>query len=237
MIETMLSVQGIRASYGSQAVLHDVSLHVERSERLLLIGANGCGKTTLLKVIAGALRPEAGTVRLEGRDITRLPEDERMREGMGFLLQARNIFPSLSVEENMLLAFWNGNDKFEERRDCLLKAFPMIQNKLNRRAGLLSGGERQALAIAMTLMRPVDVLLLDEPTAGLAPKAAAVILDAIRVVQASVGFTTIMVEHNLRAVHRWVSRFVAMKHGKIVGEESDVSKLLDHQTMQRYYFG
>jgi len=115
--------------------------------------------------------------------------------------------------------------------------FSILQDNLGQRAGLLSGGERQALAVWMVMMRPVKLLLLDEPTAGLAPKAAKGILRAIHQAQETLGFTSIIVEHNLRLVSPWVSRVLVMKQGQIVGEESDPTRLLDHEKLQEYYFG
>lgn len=204
---------------------------------MALIGPNGCGKTTLLKVIAGALRPSSGRIILKGDDVSRIAGHERIRKGMGYQMQTRNTFASLTVEENLHLSYWHGNGEFAARRDWLLTIFPLLRERLSRRAGLLSGGERQALAIGMVLMRPVDLLLLDEPTAGLAPKAAAMILEALHRAQAETQFTSIMVEHNLRLIQPWVSRILVMKQGIVVADRDDPMVLLDPEQLQRFYFG
>lgn len=232
----ILKAEHIQAGYGSRRVIHNLSFAMQKGDRLLLVGPNGCGKTTLLKVLAGALLQDSGKIFLHNTDITALPIHRRMTQGLGYLMQTRNIFPSLTVDENLHLSFWHGDGRYGIRRDWILDVFPMLRDKLARRAGLLSGGERQALAVGMVLMRPVDLLLLDEPTAGLSPKAAASILEAIHCAQQAVGFTSILVEHNLRLVHPWVSRVMVMSEGRIVVEEDDPAALLEHDKLQRYYF-
>jgi branched-chain amino acid transport system ATP-binding protein len=233
----MLEARNITAGYGNRRVLHDVSLSAEDGERLLLIGPNGSGKSTLLKTLAGILHPEIGMVTLKGKDITKYPTDARIRMGMGYLKQTRNIFPSLSVEENLNLSNYRQCDDVNVRMDWVLEIFPFLKDKLGRRAGLLSGGERQALAIGMILMRKSDILLIDEPTAGLAPKAAGMILEAIHRARESEGFSYIIVEHNLKAVCQWVSRVLILNEGRVTGEEKEVSRLLDRGTLEKYYFG
>ena len=233
---TILKLSGIYAGYRDRPVLHDVSLAVAQNERAALIGPNGCGKTTLLKVIAGALRPTGGQVTFHNADIVHIPGHQRIRMGMGYLMQTRNIFPSLSVEENLHLSFWHGDGAFAARRDWVLGIFPMLRDRLQRRAGFLSGGERQALAIGMVLIRPVELLLLDEPTAGLSPKAAVEILEALHRAQAEERFSCIIVEHNLRLIQPWVTRVLVMQQGRVVADCNDPGILLDQEQLQRFYF-
>jgi ABC-type branched-subunit amino acid transport system ATPase component len=232
----VLLTECIDAGYQGRTVLHGVSLDVAADERVVLIGPNGCGKTTLLKVLAGTLQPASGRVVFKGEDISHTAGHQRICKGLGYLMQSRNIFPSLTTDENLHLSFWHGNGEYAVRRDWVLTVFPMIKEMLTQRAGLLSGGERQALAIAMVLMRPVDLLLLDEPTAGLSPKAAGMILEAVQTAQKEAQFTSIMVEHNLRQVRPWVTRVLGMKEGSI--EVDGDSSLLDNpEQLQRIYFG
>jgi len=235
-MEPILATEHIDGGYQGRKVLHDVTLRVNAGEHLLLIGPNGCGKTTLLKVLAGVLKSDAGRVLFLGQDISSVPAHRRMRHGMGYLMQTGNIFPSLTVNENLHLSYWHGDGDFRAHRDRLLTVFPMLKDRLARRAGLLSGGERQALAVCMVMIRPAELLLLDEPTAGLAPKAAEEMLRAIREAQMTLKFASVMVEHNLRLVHTWVSRVIAMKQGRVAGEETDPSVLLNHDQLQKYYF-
>jgi len=233
---TLLEATEITAGYGMRAVLHDVTLQLERGERLLLIGPNGSGKSTLLKTLAGVLHVETGNVFFRGEAINRQPTDQRMRMGMGYLRQTCNIFPSLNVEENLDIS---GNDhpcKTGNRLKRILRVFPDLTKKLKDRAGTLSGGQRQTLAIAMVLMRPVDLLLIDEPTAGLSPKAAAALLESIHSACEMDGFSYIMVEHNLTAIQPWISRVAAMKQGRITADVQDTSVLLDHEWLAGHYF-
>ena len=234
---TILSVDSISAGYRDRPVLHGVGFDAGPTERIVLIGPNGCGKPTLLRTIVGVLRPTAGSIRFKNESVSHMACDARTRLGMGYLMQTRNVFASLSVEESLHLSFWHGNGEFAARRDWVLSVFPMLRERMKYRAGLLSGGERQALAIAMVLMRPVDLLLLDEPTAGLSPKAGEIILEALHTAQREAGFASIMVEHNLRLVQPWVTRVLVMNQGRIVADRDDPSSLLDAELLQRFYFG
>jgi len=233
----IISASSLSAGYKERPVLHDISFSINKGEKVVLIGPNGCGKTTLLKVITGTIRSQSGDVIFQGEKLLHTATHIRILRGIGYLMQTNNIFPSLTVEENLHLSFWYGNGKFAERREWILHIFPMLKDYLKRRAGLLSGGERQALAIGMVLMRPVELLLLDEPTAGLSPKAAATILEALHTAQQESTFTSIMVEHNLRIVQPWSSRVLVMNQGRIVEDSHDPDILLDAQKLQRFYFG
>ena len=216
MKELILKTEGINAGYGKRQVLWDVNLKVRKGEKLLLIGPNGSGKSTLLKVITGIVKPYSGEVFFKGERITHLPTSKRINLGISYLPQTRNIFPSLTVEENLALScFYCENGTFQERKKWVLEIFPFLKEKLDQRAGLLSGGQRQSLAVGMALMRRAEILIVDEPTAGLSPKAAKQILEGIENAHSQEKFTILMVEHNLRYLCYWVDRAIIMKQGVI----------------------
>lgn len=235
-MKALLIANSIYAGYKNRAVIHGIDLDVGSSERILLAGPNGSGKSTLLKAIMGVIPLARGGLKLNGMDIERYPTDWRIRNGLGYLIQSRNIFPSLSVHENLQLANNQKEKDFDTRKQWVLEIFPFLEKSIDKRAGLLSGGERQALAVAMVLMRKSDVLLIDEPIAGLAPKAAMGILDAINCAQNIDGFALVIVEHDLKNVAPWVSRAIFINQGRIVFEEQEPRRLLEHNHLERYFF-
>ena len=232
----IFSLDKINAGYGRRQVLYEISLRAKKGENILIVGPNGCGKTTLLNVAVGILKPYDGRVFFAGKNVLKLPTHLRMKLGIGFLKQTENIFPSLTVLDNIQLGFWGKNGFLKSRLDWLLSSFPMIKDKLNSRAGSLSGGERQALAICMILIKPVAFLILDEPTAGLSPKAAASVLTSLKKVQESENLTTLMVEHNLHLVKDWVNRLIIMKKGRLVAVEKNPGSVLNGDKLHRVYF-
>ena len=236
-IMQILLAENIDAGYKDQTVLHHVSIAITSGERTVMIGPNGCGKSTLLKVLAGTLSPTTGKILFKGKDVSHTVGHQRICKGMGYLMQNKNVFPSLTVEENLHLSFWHGKGEYVARRDWMMTIFPMLKERLTRRAGLLSGGERQALSIAMVLMRPVDILLLDEPTAGLSPKAAGIIIESVKHAQEEAQFSSLMVEHNIRLIQPWASRVFVMSQGRIVIDQQDTSILLDPDQLEKIYFG
>ncbi len=237
-MENILKAININAGYGTRQVLWNVNLSVKKGEKILLIGPNGSGKSTLLKVITGIVKPYSGQVIFKGEDITHLPTSLRISRGISYLPQTRNIFPSLTVNENFHIAcYYCENGYFLKRRDWVLDIFPFLKERLNMRAGLLSGGQRQALAVGMALMREAELLIIDEPTAGLSPKAAREILRGIDRAQFELKFTIIMVEHNLKLLPKWFTRSIIMREGRIYSEETDITKLLDSKILDKVYFG
>ena len=232
----LLETTQITAGYGKRIVLQDVTLQLERGERLLLIGPNGSGKSTLLKTLSGVIHPVSGAISFAERPLSHQSTDKRMQMGMGYLRQSRNIFPSLSVAENLDIADYHSSGRNNDRRERVLGIFPDLKKKLYDRAGTLSGGQRQSLAIAMVMMRPVDLMLFDEPTAGLSPKAASELLEAIHIACDAEKVSYIMVEHNLKTVQPWITRVVAMRQGRIVADEKDTKVLLNHNWLAGHYF-
>ena len=237
--KAVIEAKEIHAGYGKRKVLFDVSFKIPDGTTTLLIGPNGSGKSTLIKVITGILKPEKGKVFYKGKDITDYPIEKRIHMGIGYLRQARNIFTMLTVRENLELAgYGTKKEDLSERIEKVLSYFPFLENKLNIRAGLLSGGERQALAIGMVLMCKKEVLLLDEPTAGLAPSAAKQILESIEKIKSDENVTILMVEHNLKLVASWADRVIALREGRVVGEEEELEEFLkNHTKLEQLFFG
>jgi len=236
-MERLIEVNGISAGYGNRQVLWNVNLFVSEGERVLLMGPNGSGKSTLLKVIVGVVKPYSGRVIFDGVDITKISTSKRINMGINYLPQTRNIFPGLTVEENFHLACFYCEDKyFLERLNWILGIFPFLKDRLSSRAGLLSGGQRQALGLGMALMKKAKLLIVDEPTAGLSPKAASDILKGIEKAQDEEKFTILMVEHNLRYLSGWFNRALIMREGRVILEESDTSKFLNRKLLESIFF-
>lgn len=230
----LLRIADLRAGYRDTPVLEAVTLAVGHGESVALIGPNGCGKSTLVASIAGTLPGTSGIIHFRDRLLSGLPPERRVEAGIGYLKQAHNVFPSLSVKENLLLA--GDSAAAAERRTAeLLTCFPMLARKLMFRAGLLSGGERQALALAMILSRGCRLLLLDEPVAGLSQASARSLLAAVSHWQERVGFAVLMIEHRLRLIHPHVDRVIVMVRGAIAEDTKDVSLLLDRPRLERHY--
>lgn len=227
----LLEIDGLSADYGGTPVLDSLDLRVEAGERVALIGPNGCGKSTLLRSIVGQTVRATGGIRLKGEEIRGLATDQRMRGGIGYLRQERNVFSGLTIAENLELAGCaNGTDQQE-----VLASFPLLRGREAVRAGLLSGGERQALASAMILSRKVDLLLLDEPVSGLSAKNAAKVLEGIAERQRVQGFAMVVIEHRLRLLRPHVDRVVIMVRGQIVEDTNDPSILEDPERLGAHY--
>ena len=207
MTEAMLHLAGVQAYYGAIQALKGVDLHVAPGEIVTLIGANGAGKSTLMMTICGSPRARTGRIVFEGRDITRLPTHEIMRLGIAQSPEGRRVFGRMSVHENLLMgAQVSSMDSFPRLRDQVFALFPRLSERQSQRAGTLSGGEQQMLAIARALMSRPRLLLLDEPSLGLAPLVVRQIFGAIRDLNRDSGLTVLLVEQNayqaLRLAHR-----------------------------------
>lgn len=239
-MQSILEVQSIYVSYGKVEVLHNISLDLLSGEKVLLVGPNGAGKTTLLKSVIGLLGLTSGRINFLGRGLNGATIRERVEKGIGFLLQTGNVAPGLTVEENLALGGYNlNNDALRERKETLLDSLGFLRPKLKSRAGLLSGGERQALALSMVLMKNPKLLLLDEPSAGLAPKAAKEIINQVGIMQKSFGVETVcMVEHNLKFALEWATRVAILVEGRVVHvSDSPESYLEQPEELEKYFFG
>lgn len=193
----LLQVEGLVGGYGAaDEILKGITLSLAPRRMAAIVGPNGAGKSTLLKTVAGLIRPKAGTIRLEGQELTGLPPRAIAAKGVAFVPQEANIFPSLSVRENLEMGgYLEPRARVAARIEALFARFPVLAEKRRRPARTLSGGQRQILAMAMALMVEPRLLLLDEPSAGLSPKAAEALFDTIAAIHAE-GTAILMVEQN-----------------------------------------
>jgi len=233
----LLDIKNLSCGYGDRPVLDDVSLSVHEGEAVLLAGPNGCGKSTLLKAVIGALPLTDGTVSFAGELLAGKSVEERVRLGIGYLRQTDNIFPSQTVEENLALAGMSlPKTAYATTRTSMLELFDFLKPKLGQRAGSLSGGQRQALALAMVFLRPQRLFLLDEPTAGLSPKAAKDIMERVhRFAKDDNKRAILMVEHRLDLLS-WIDRAIFLSQGHVKSETSDSKQFLDSAWLSRNYF-
>jgi ABC-type branched-subunit amino acid transport system ATPase component len=228
----LLRVEDIRASYYKKEILHGVSLTVHEREIVSLIGPNGAGKSTLLKVIAGALHPLEGNIHFNGEEISHLPPHLRVKKGIGYFIQGGEVFPNLSVKENLELGGFDlPRDELRVRMKSVFELFPELSKMGTRRAGLLSGGQRQALALGIILMRRPKLLLLDEPSAGLAPNLVREMIGKVRNIREDLETSVLIVEQNVREALKICNRVYLLKNGLIAGEmdpkEGDVEGKLE----------
>jgi branched-chain amino acid transport system ATP-binding protein len=231
MTQPALSVQGLHAYYGESHVLQGVDLDVASGEAVSLIGRNGAGKTTTVHAIAGFLRPRDGRVRIHGADLTGAPAHRVARAGVAVVPQGRRIFGDLSVGENLAVAARPVANGWDEPR--VFEFFPILARRRAVRGDQLSGGEQQMLAIARALMRNPSVLLLDEPSEGLAPKLVEQVGEILTRVRAS-GLALLLVEQNLGLATRVGQRVVVMNKGTIVFAGTPAELAADRDVETRY---
>jgi neutral amino acid transport system ATP-binding protein len=234
-VSALLEVEDLHAGYGDHEILRGVALRVEPGEIVAIIGPNGAGKSTLLKTIAGLLVPVRGELRFRGRPIGGIAPDAIIGMGLCYVPQEANVFPSLSVEENLMIGGWAATSRRAERARGVGELFPVLGERRRQRAGSLSGGERQMLAIAMALLVEPALVLLDEPSAGLAPPLQRVIFDRIREINAR-GVAIVLVEQNARESLRLCRRGYVLVMGQ-TRAEGPGSTLLDDPEIRRLYLG
>jgi len=231
----MLEVDDLHVSYGRIRAVQGASLIVGAGEVVVLIGPNGAGKTTLLKTIVGILRPDRGHIRFRGVPIQGRPPEALVREGLVLVPEGRAILKHLTVRENLLLGAWSRGDRAAVGEDLerLLGRFLRLGERLSQPAGTLSGGEQQMLAIARALMARPRLLLLDEPSLGLAPLTTAAIFETVRALRED-GVTVLLVEQNANQALRLADRAYVLETGAIVLEGPD---LLEHERVREAYLG
>jgi branched-chain amino acid transport system ATP-binding protein len=236
----MLGVQNLRTSYGSLEVLRNISLHVNPGEIVVLIGANGAGKSTLLNTIAGLLRPREGKIVFLGRTIQSLPASEIVSRGISLVPEGRQLFAPLTVLENLTLGAYSlprreKKEAVPAKLEEIWKLFPILYERCKQPAGTLSGGEQQMLAVGRALMSRPKLLLLDEPSMGLAPIVARDIFLAIKRLR-DAGTTILLVEQNARAALSIANRGYVLEVGMIVAE-GKAGELLSSKEIVRAYLG
>ena len=233
--DAMLSVEKLNAGYGKFHILFDVSFQVPRGKILVIVGPNGSGKSTTLKAIFGIATIYSGRISLEGRDVTRLPPHAKAKIGMAYLPQTDNVFAELTVEENLRMAAYT-LDKAEAEKAIseVLEVFPILREKLDKKAKTLSGGQRQLLGMAMMLIRKPKLMMFDEPTAGLAPKAAKEVVDKIVWLRDELGKTIVLVEQNAKLGLEIGDLALLLVSGRVAfyGKASDL--LADKELGKRY---
>jgi branched-chain amino acid transport system ATP-binding protein len=233
----MLDVEKINTYYGQIHALRDVSITVEKGEIVTIIGANGAGKSTLLKATSGLLKPRSGSIRLEGEDLTLLRPHQIVMKGVIQVPEGRRIFGQLTVVENLDMGAFTclNKKKNQDNIERVFQMFPRLKERSKQVAGTLSGGEQQMLAMGRALMSNPQVLLLDEPSMGLAPVLVDSIFDTIRQLHAA-GTTILLVEQNARMALQVASRGYVLQSGAIMLSDS-ASKLADNEMVRKAYLG
>lgn len=232
----LLEIKDVEAGYGPFVVLHGVSLRVDRDEIVALVGPNGAGKTTTLKTIVGLTTLYRGRVVLDGRDVTREPPHARVGRGLALVPEGRGIFVPLTVLENLRLGAYSreARAKMDETLEMVFSVFPRLKERRNQIAGTLSGGESQMLAIGRALMSRPRVLLLDEPSQGLAPKIVEELFEVFRRLNSEWGVTMLLVEQHVKRSLELANRAYVMESGRIV-LEGESGELMRNEMLRKAY--
>ncbi|MGI6747939.1 MAG: ABC transporter ATP-binding protein [Anaerovoracaceae bacterium] len=233
----MLSIKNLNVKYNNIRVVHDVSLNIENGELIALIGANGAGKSTILKTLSGLIRPESGHIFFEGKEITKLPSHEIVEKGIIHVPEGRQIFAKMTIEENLKLGAYQQKDKnlIKEKMELAFDLFPILKQRIRQLAGTLSGGEQQMLAIGRALQGNPKLLLLDEPSMGLSPLMTQQVFDVLTKLKDS-GITMLLVEQNAYDALEISDRTYILETGRIIMEGKS-SKLIEDPKVKEAYLG
>lgn len=233
----MLEIQNVSAAYDMVQILFDSSFKVEEKEILSIIGPNGAGKTTLVKTIMGFLHPKTGTIKFKNENIEKLPTYEIVKRGLTMIPEGREVFPRMSVEDNLMLGAYTIKDKeqIKKNKENVFEIFPVLKKKEKALAQTLSGGEQQMLVICRSLMSNPQLLILDEPSLGLAPIIVEKVLDTIRTINDE-GVTVLLVEQNIRDSLNVADRAYVLEEGRIVLEGKS-RELLSNSHIKEVYLG
>jgi branched-chain amino acid transport system ATP-binding protein len=233
----VLRVRDLRVSYGRVPAVHGISLSLEAGQVLAVVGANGAGKSTVLRAIAGLNRPDAGTIELDGRRVEGLPAHQRVRLGLSLVPEGRHLFPRLTVQRNLELGAFTRRDGREVAASLerALETFPFLRDRRQQLAGTLSGGEQQMVAIARGMMSRPRLLLLDEPSWGIAPKLVARIFETIAEINRG-GVAILLVEQNVKRALSIAHRATVIQTGRVVAEGT-AAELLGSDLVRQAYLG
>ncbi|RLG63582.1 ABC transporter ATP-binding protein [archaeon] len=233
----LLEVRNINVYYGDMQALWDVSFDVDEGELVALVGSNGAGKTTTLRAISGILRPRSGTIKFKGIDLTEMKPHEIVESGVAHIPEGRQLFPKLTVLENLKAAAYTkrARERFNESLDFVFRLFPILRERSSQLAGTLSGGERQMLAIARGLMLNPELLMLDEPSLGLAPKLVQEIFKTVKELKDE-GLTILLVEQNVHQALALADRGYVLETGRIVLHGTG-KELLENPRIKTAYLG
>ncbi len=233
----MLEIENLSAAYGMVQILREITFKVEEKEIISIIGPNGAGKSTLVKTIMGFLHPKSGAIRFRGENIGKLPTYEIVKKGITMIPEGREIFPRMTVEENLLLGAYTIKDKakVKETKEIVYGIFPVLKKKEKALAQTLSGGEQQMLVICRSLMSNPQLLILDEPSLGLAPSLVEKVLDTVRTINEE-GVTILLVEQNIYDSLNVADRGYVLEEGKIILEGKS-RELLSNSHIKEVYLG
>ncbi len=233
----MLEVKGLQSGYGELQILWDVSLELAEGEFIVLLGPNGAGKTTTLRTISGLLKPLGGEIVFLGKTINGMPANEISKLGISFITEDLNLFPQMSVYDNLLVGAYSIRDKqaIKKTLDYVLTLFPRLQERINQLAGTLSGGERKMLAVARGLMAQPRLILVDEPSLGLSPLMTKATFDALEKLNKD-GTTILLVEQFLGKALEITRRGYILEHGRIV-MQAPTAELIENKRVKEVYLG
>ncbi|OXM87150.1 urea ABC transporter ATP-binding subunit UrtE [Paenibacillus rigui] len=228
----MLSIQELEAGYGESMILRNVRMQVEPGQVVCLMGRNGVGKTTLMKTIMGLIKPRRGTITYNERELTHTSPDKRAKAGIGYVPQGRDIFPMLTVEENLLLGLEAGSVRRKGVPDSVYEMFPVLREMMRRKGGDLSGGQQQQLSIARALVAEPQLILLDEPMEGIQPSIVMEIEQVIESIKASKRMSVLLVEQSLTFATSIADYYYVLDKGTIVAEGS--SSALSEEQVKKH---
>jgi urea transport system ATP-binding protein len=230
---TLLAVQGLHAGYGRTPILHGIDFRVGEGEIVAIVGRNGVGKSTLMKSLIGLLPSTQGTITFGGADVTRERANKRAVRGIGYIPQGRHVFPRLTVRENLMMGLGIGGPGRDKQQALVLRTFPILQERQEQKAGTMSGGEQQQLAIGRALIGNPALMLLDEPSEGIQPSIVTQIARNIRELNREIGLSVLFVEQNIDMILSMAQRCYVMDKGRIVDQVAP-EQLADDAVVRKY---